>query len=86
MGSGDLNSFQLIAYVASYTTKVSDPSDVDSDMQEHDDFNFFGLDLSTVHDDNYDSYISGGSQTSTARSPPTMSTSTQHDCSRNYHY
>ncbi|CAL1705115.1 unnamed protein product [Somion occarium] len=41
MGSGDLNSFQLIAYVASYTTKVSDPSDVDSDMQEHDDFNFF---------------------------------------------
>lgn len=79
MGSGDLTAFQLIAYVAASTTKPADPSNVDSSLQEHDDFNFFGLDLSTVHDDNYSSYVSGGSApspTSAPSSTPTAPSST----------
>ncbi|THG98699.1 hypothetical protein EW026_g3528 [Hermanssonia centrifuga] len=46
MGSGDLTSFTVIAYVVATTTEPSDPADVASVIQEHDDFNFFGLDLS----------------------------------------
>ncbi|KAI0797654.1 carbohydrate-binding cytochrome b562 [Abortiporus biennis] len=85
IGGGDLNSFQLIAYVASYTTKVADPSNIDSSMQEHDAFNFFGLDLTTVHDSNYNSYIGSSASSSTvapssttpasSSAPPATSTS-----------
>ncbi|PSR83065.1 hypothetical protein PHLCEN_2v5869 [Hermanssonia centrifuga] len=77
MGSGDLTSFTVIAYVVATTTEPSDPADVASVIQEHDDFNFFGLDLSQVHDPNYDSYINAGSSTSAAPS----STSTVHSSS-----
>lgn len=71
-GSGNLDGFQLIAYVASYSTTVADPSSVDSDMQEHDAFNFFGLDLTTVHDPNYSSYISGSTATPTSAPSSTL--------------
>ncbi|KII89157.1 hypothetical protein PLICRDRAFT_40791 [Plicaturopsis crispa FD-325 SS-3] len=57
LGSGDLSGFQLIAYVASTTTPVDDPPDVDSSFEEHNEFDFFGMDLSTVHSASYSSYI-----------------------------
>ena len=63
IGSGDLNSFQVVAYVVATTTQPADPSDVASSLDEHDAFNFFGLDLSQVHSSSYSSYIGGGSPT-----------------------
>ena len=75
MGSGDLTAFQLIAYVASYKTPVAIPSNIDSSMQEHDVFNFFGLDLSTAHNDNYSSFITSGSSTSAPAPTSAPSTS-----------
>lgn len=75
MGSGDLTAFQLIAYVASYHAKVSDPSDIDSSMQEHDAFNFFGLDLSSAHDDNYSSYVNSVAAPSSSAPASPSSTS-----------
>ncbi|KAI0345356.1 carbohydrate-binding cytochrome b562 [Trametopsis cervina] len=68
MGSGDLTSFQVVAYVVATTTKPADPADVASSLQEHDDFNFFGLDLSQAHSDSYSSFI-GGSSASTTSAP-----------------
>ncbi|THH18477.1 hypothetical protein EW146_g2515 [Bondarzewia mesenterica] len=57
IGSGDLNGFQLIAYVTSTGTPVDDPSNVASNFTEHNEFDFFSLDLSTVHSSSYSSYI-----------------------------
>ncbi|KAH7926681.1 carbohydrate-binding module family 1 protein [Leucogyrophana mollusca] len=56
LGSGDLSGFQLIAYVANDDTPVIDPSNVASNFTEHDQMNFFGLDLSTAHSADYDTY------------------------------
>ncbi|KAH7908302.1 carbohydrate-binding module family 1 protein [Hygrophoropsis aurantiaca] len=56
LGTGDLSGFQLIAYVASDDTPVDDPSNVASNFTEHDQMNFFGLDLSTAHSADYDTY------------------------------
>nr|AAU12274.1 cellulose binding iron reductase [Phanerodontia chrysosporium] len=78
LGSGDLTSFQVVAYVVATTTKPSDPADVDSVIQEHDDFNFFGLDLSMAHSDSYSSYIGGSVTTSAPASTTTHPTSTSH--------
>ncbi|KAI0318929.1 hypothetical protein OF83DRAFT_1112956 [Amylostereum chailletii] len=72
IGGGDLNSFQLIAYVTS-TTPVDDPSDVNSTFTEHDYFNFCGLQLNTAHSDAYNSYISGSSATSSSPAPTSTS-------------
>ena len=76
LGSGDLNGTAVLAYVASTTTGVDDPSDVNSAFQEHDFFNFFGVDLSAAHSSSYDQYIGGGSSPTTAAPPPHTSTST----------
>ena len=79
MGSGDLTSFQVVAYVVATTTQPADPSDVASSLQEHDDFNFFGLDLSQAHSDSYSSYISGsstGPSSAPSSAPPTQTSST----------
>ncbi|KDQ60924.1 carbohydrate-binding module 1 protein [Jaapia argillacea MUCL 33604] len=60
LGYGDLSAFQLIAYVASDTTPVDDPSSVASNMTEHDIMNFFGMELSEAHTTTttlYDSYL-----------------------------
>ncbi|KIJ69058.1 carbohydrate-binding module family 1 protein [Hydnomerulius pinastri MD-312] len=70
LGSGDLNGFQLIAYVASDDTPVDDPSNVASNFTEHDQMNFFGLDLSTAHSTEYYSYIGTGSTPTTTSSAP----------------
>jgi len=75
-GNGNLSGFQLLAYVVSYTTQVTDPSDISSSLQEHDDFNFFGLDLSTAHDSNYNSYIGESTTTITNPITPTPSPTT----------
>ena len=79
-GQGDLTSFQVIAYVVATTTKPADPADIGSTIQEHDAFNFFGLDLSMTHDPNYSSYVGGTVATPTvtppASTPPAQSTST----------
>ncbi|EKM55178.1 carbohydrate-binding module family 1 protein [Phanerochaete carnosa HHB-10118-sp] len=64
LGNGDLTSDSVVAYVVATTTQPSDPADVDSVIQEHDDFDFFGLDLSSAHSDSYSSYISGSATTS----------------------
>lgn len=45
LGSGDLSGEQVLAYVASTTTPVDDPSDVASDFTEHNFFSFFRLQL-----------------------------------------
>ncbi|EGO21045.1 carbohydrate-binding module family 1 protein [Serpula lacrymans var. lacrymans S7.9] len=69
LGSGDLSGFQLIAYVASDDTPVDDPSNVASNFTEHDQMNFFGLDLSISHSTNYSTYIG---TTGTSPSEPTQ--------------
>lgn len=74
LGSGDLNSSGVVAYVVATTTEPADPTDVDSTIQEHDDFDFFGLDLSSAHSDSYSSYISGAA-TSTAATSTVATTS-----------
>lgn len=79
MGGGDLTSFQVIAYVVATTSGPADPSNVASSIQEHDDFNFFGLDLSQVHSSSYSSFI-GGSSTPTSK-PVTSSKPTSHSTS-----
>ena len=74
LGNGDLTSFQVVAYVVATTTKPADPADVDSSIQEHDDFDFFGMDLSSAHSDNYSSYIGGSVATSTSIPTSTIAT------------
>ena len=73
-GSGDLNGTAVLAYVASSMTGVEDPPDINSSFQEHDYFNFFGVDLSTAHSSSYSQYVGGGSGTTTAAPPPSTST------------
>ncbi|TBU49152.1 hypothetical protein BD309DRAFT_948220 [Dichomitus squalens] len=76
LGSGDLNGTAVLAYVASTTTGVDDPSDVNSSFSEHNYFNFFGLDLSAAHSSSYSQYISGGVGTTTAPSGPSSTPAT----------
>ncbi|KAI0748539.1 hypothetical protein C8Q80DRAFT_1172344 [Daedaleopsis nitida] len=73
-GNGDLNGTAVLAYVASSTTGVDDPSDINSSFQEHDFFGFFGVDLSAAHSSSYSSYISGSSSSTPA--PPHSTTPT----------
>ncbi|KAI0723976.1 hypothetical protein C8T65DRAFT_628099 [Cerioporus squamosus] len=73
LGSGNLNGTAVLAYVASTTTGVEDPSDINSSFQEHDYFNFFGVDLSAAHSSSYSQYVGGGSGTTTAAPPPSTS-------------
>ena len=73
LGQGDLTAFQVVAYVVATTTKPADPADVASTIQEHDDFDFFGLDLSMTHDPNYSSFVGGGG-VATTTAPPSTST------------
>ena len=47
LGSGDLTSFGVLAYVVATTTGPADPADVASTLQEHDDFD--------SQDDDFDS-------------------------------
>ncbi|KIP12262.1 carbohydrate-binding module family 1 protein [Phlebiopsis gigantea 11061_1 CR5-6] len=79
LGSGDLTSFGVLAYVVATTTSPADPADVASTLQEHDDFDFFGMDLSSAHSDDYSSYISGSASSSssapTSTSKPTSTSS-----------
>jgi len=83
LGSGNTTAFELIAYVAQTTTEVDTPSDPASTFIEHDQFDFFGADLSTAHSSSYNSYISNGassssssaSHTSTPTTTPPKSTS-----------
>lgn len=56
LGSGNLSASVVMAYVASTTTPVDDPADVASTFAEHDEFSFFGVDLSAAQSDNYTSY------------------------------
>lgn len=75
-GSGDLNGFELVGYVANTMTPVDDPSDPASNFVEHDQFNLLGADLSTTHSSSYESYLSSaGLGTSAPSSPSTTSTS-----------
>ncbi|EIW84939.1 carbohydrate-binding module family 1 protein [Coniophora puteana RWD-64-598 SS2] len=76
LGSGDLAGFQLLAYVANDDTPVTDPSDIASNFTEHDQMNFFGLELSDAHSSSYYSYIGGGT-TATATSTSTAPAATQ---------
>jgi len=80
LGGGNTTAFELIAYVAQTTTEVDTPSDPASDFVEHDQFDFFGADLSTAHSASYSSYISSGASSSSSGSqsstPSTSSTST----------
>lgn len=76
MGSGDLNGTAVLAYVASTTTGVDDPSDVNSSFAEHDFFSFFGLDLSAAHSPSYTQYVSGGTGSITAPSAPSSTPAT----------
>lgn len=78
MGSGDLTAFQVVAYVVATTTKPADPADVGSEIQEHDAFNFFGLDLSQAHSDSYSTFVGGASGATPSQSssaPASTSTS-----------
>ncbi|KAI8989711.1 hypothetical protein BD414DRAFT_484998 [Trametes punicea] len=70
LGSGNLDGTAVLAYVTSTTTGVEDPADIDSSFQEHNEFDFFGVDLSQTHSSSYSEYISGGS-TTTAPAAPT---------------
>lgn len=70
LGSGNTTAFQLIAYVAQTTTEVTTPSDPASDFVEHDQFDFFGADLSTAHSSSYNSYISSGASSSSSSASP----------------
>ncbi|KAI0780650.1 CBD9-like protein [Trametes elegans] len=74
LGSGDLDGTNVLAYVASTKTGPEDPSDIDSSFQEHDQFAFFGVDLSQAHSDSYSQYIGGGPATTTPATPPASST------------
>ncbi|KAI0822858.1 CBD9-like protein [Trametes gibbosa] len=72
LGQGNLDGTAVLAYVASTMTGVEDPSDIDSSFQEHDQFAFFGVDLSQSHSSSYSKYISGGAPpTTTPAAPPT---------------
>lgn len=72
LGSGNLDGTAVLAYVASTKTPVEDPSDIDSSFTEHDQFAFFGVDLSQSHSSSYSKYIGGGaSPTTTPAAPPT---------------
>ncbi|OJT08655.1 Cellobiose dehydrogenase [Trametes pubescens] len=72
LGSGNLDGTAVLAYVASTKTPVADPSDIDSSFTEHDQFAFFGVDLSQSHSSSYSKYIGGGaSPTTTPAAPPT---------------
>ncbi|KAI0372944.1 CBD9-like protein [Pilatotrama ljubarskyi] len=71
LGSGNLDGTAVLAYVASTKTGVEDPSNIDSSFSEHDQFAFFGVDLSQAHSSSYSQYISGGSATTTPAAPPT---------------
>ncbi|KAI0647339.1 hypothetical protein C8Q79DRAFT_1009446 [Trametes meyenii] len=75
LGSGDLDGTAVIAYVTSTKTGPADPSDIDSTFQEHDNFAFFGVDLSQSHSSSYSQYINGGSATTTPAAPPTSTSS-----------
>jgi len=72
LGSGDQGGFQLIAYVAQTTTPPDDPSDVGSTIIEHNDFDFFGMNLTQAQSTLYSSYIAGSSA-STTSAPTTTS-------------
>ena len=84
MGSGDLNGFELIGYVANTLTPVDDPSNPASNFTEHDQLGFFGANLTTTHSADYEEYLSAGanavtttvSSTSTSTSTKTTSTTT----------
>ncbi|KAF8582996.1 carbohydrate-binding module family 1 protein [Ramaria rubella] len=57
-------SFQLLAYVASTTVPVNDPSNPNSNFTEHDQFDFFGLVTPNAVSSNYSTYLSEGSSSS----------------------
>ncbi|KAI0664668.1 CBD9-like protein [Cubamyces menziesii] len=71
LGSGNLDGTAVLAYVASTETGVEDPSDIDSSFQEHNNFDFFGVDLSQSHSSSYSQWVSGGTPTTTPVAPPT---------------
>lgn len=59
-----------MGYVTNTDTPPDDPADVGSSFTEHNQFNLFGCDLSTVHSSLYSSYVSGTSTTTSAPSTP----------------
>lgn len=75
LGSGNSTGFNLIGYVASTMTPVDTPSNPESDFVEHDQFDFFGLDLWTTQSTSYSAYLSAGasSSSSTVKSTSTSS-------------
>ena len=72
MGSGDLTSYQVLAYVVGTSSTPANLADAASTIQQHDYFNFLGVDLSAAHDPNYSAYINGSPITVSA--PPASST------------
>ncbi|THH08759.1 hypothetical protein EW145_g2494 [Phellinidium pouzarii] len=73
-GNFDTDGTPVFAWVISLTA-VFDPSDVNTDFNEHDDFGFWGMFTDDAHSDDYESYLSG-SGTATPSSPPSTSTPT----------
>ncbi|THH28872.1 hypothetical protein EUX98_g5306 [Antrodiella citrinella] len=71
-GGIDTTSGAALAWAFS-SVGVDDPSDPESTFQEHTDFGFFGMDFSTAHNANYQSYLSG---TPTSPTGPPSSTPT----------
>lgn len=77
LGQGNLDGDQVLAYVASTTLPVTTPSDPNSDFQEHDQFDFFGVDLSTAHSSAYSGYIASSSAAPAPTTKPASSTTTK---------
>lgn len=78
LGSGDLTSYQVLAYVVGTSSTPANVADAASTIQQHDYFNFLGVDLSAAHDPNYSAYINGSPITvsaPSASSTPASSTS-----------
>ena len=72
LGSGDLTSYQVLAYVVGTSSTPANLADAASTIQQHDYFNFLGVDLSAAHDPNYSAYINGTPITVSV--PPASST------------
>jgi len=70
LGSGNLGAFNTIGYVANTMTPVEVPSNPTSAFLEHDQFDFFGCNLTLAQSSQYSSYISAGTTTSLPPSTP----------------
>ncbi|EJD04707.1 cellobiose dehydrogenase [Fomitiporia mediterranea MF3/22] len=74
-GGFDTNGTPVFAWVISLTA-VDDPSDIDTNFNEHDDFGFWGELTNQAHSDDYDIYLTGQGSSSTTAPPTTTPTTT----------